>query len=172
MRWWTKAPCGPIVGFQLHKQKVFGVLWLLGNHLIHLAIANCQDCHFKCLVNNSPIDTSAGHQWMVNPNIVCNQWLSLADTWSKSGPCWARNRSLVACTSMCGCCLRCDFLWGFQTRDYLSLSFCCGQKVDSNELVRFTSSLVSRVVSLIVINICYDQSLGCGNQFHYESLFQ
>ena len=54
--------------------------------------------------NSPPTLIGMGHQWTENTNIGCNQRLSLAKLALKVPPI-DRNRSLVACTNMCGECI-------------------------------------------------------------------
>ena len=59
----------------------------------------------QCIVYvtySPPTYIGAGHKWTWSTNIGCNQWLSLAEA-SRKVVHASRNRSLVACTSMCGC---------------------------------------------------------------------
>ena len=68
----------------------------------------------RILVNSPPTLTGAGHQWTVNTNTSCNQWLSLAKPVLKVAHA-SRHRSLVLRTSKC--------MWAISwPQDFMSLT--------------------------------------------------
>ena len=81
--------------------------WLVASHQVGLEKGWDHSRMCLGLSYNWPTHTGAGHQWTVSISTGCNMWLSLAEPTLKVTPI-GRNRSLVACTSMCGCAISHD----------------------------------------------------------------
>jgi hypothetical protein len=75
-------------------------------------------------VLHTHLQVTTHHQWTVNTNTGCNQWLSFATSALKKAAPVGRNRSLVACTSMCGWAIR----WLKSSHTKASISASCPLK--------------------------------------------